>query len=84
MREAMTLADSIFEFAGYRKNFSNDTRQIYEKKKSNHTSHIIFNLYDRSIEVARYDKNGRHQNKTITALQLKAILKKIEELGWRL
>ena len=78
----MTEADRMLQAEGYKKEFGNDAQQIYRKKKSSHTSHMIFNLNRKSIEVARYNEYGMHQNKEITRGQLKAMLKKMEELGW--
>lgn len=77
----MTEADKMFEKLRYRKSRITGTH-MYNKNSSSHQSQYYFNLHDKSITIARLDKSFRHQSKTITFEQLKALIKKCEELGW--
>lgn len=77
----MTEADKLFLNSNYRKTTTSSTH-MYHKNSSSHQSQYYFNLHDKSITIARLDKSFRHQSKTITLEQLKALIKKCEELGW--
>lgn len=76
-------ADEMFEELGYEKYRDKDICK-YEYDKAGLKMVIKFNLKYKTITMSMYDKDEQRSYPPETTMQeLKAINKKVEELGWK-
>lgn len=82
----MSEADKMFEELGYeRVRENNDSVEIRFVKKFNikRPRHILFSVWDKEISVCEENEKGFALERDYFSMQeLKAINKKVQELGW--